>query len=107
MSTPDHHREVVERAVAQAIGEVNRMRPPADRLSALPGAVLVGDGGLDSLALVNFVVALQGILETDCRLFVPLDEAMALPEDESPFRTIDSVVAYIVAHIVRSAGRSS
>lgn len=103
MSTPDRQREVVERAVIQAIGEVNRMRPPADRLSAVPGAMLVGDGGLDSLALVNFVVALQGILESECRLFVPLDEAMALPEDESPFRTIDS----LVAHIVQVAGRSS
>ena len=107
MSTPDRHREVVERAVAQAIGEVNRIRPPADRLRAVPGAVLAGDGGLDSLALVNFVVALQGILETEYRLFVPLDEAMALPEIESPLRTIDAVVDYILAHIARSAGRSS
>jgi acyl carrier protein len=49
----------VQNAIYAAIEEMNLQRPPDQHLSTSPETILAGDGGLDSLGLVNFVVLLE------------------------------------------------
>ena len=51
--------ENIQNAIYAAIEEINLQRLPDQQLEASTDTVLAGDGGLDSLGLVNFVVLLE------------------------------------------------
>ena len=61
-----------------------------------PKTVLFGNGGiLDSLGLVNFVIAIEQNIEDDCGLKIIIANERAMSQKHSPFRTIGSLVDYI------------
>jgi hypothetical protein len=80
MSAPARDR--VLQALLSAVDEVNAMLPRGRRLARSPGATLVGDASpLDSLGLVNLIVAAEQKVEEEFGASLPLlDEAVAAPE---------------------------
>jgi len=88
LSTTDQ----VQQAIAAAVGDVNQtLRKEDAPLTADPALVLVGDGGrLDSLGLVNFIVALERRLaEVSGRPVSVIDLLMS--GDGVPFDTLGSL----------------
>jgi acyl carrier protein len=60
-----------------------------------PDTVLFGaEGILDSLALVNLVVALEQAIEDQLGRTVALADEKAMSQKHSPYRTIGSLAAY-------------
>jgi len=87
--------EAIQSAIHAAIDEVNAILPPDMHLSRQPDAVIFGKGGkLDSLGLVNFVLAVEEKLEQrGCK--VSLTDERAMSQARSPFRSIDTLTAFI------------
>jgi hypothetical protein len=82
----------VQKAIDAALGDVNQtLRREDTPLTADPALVLVGDGGrLDSLGLVNFIVALERRLaEVSGRPVSVIDLLMS--GDGVPFDTLGSL----------------
>ena len=74
------------------------MLDPASRIPHDPEALLVGEGGrLDSLGLINLMVAVEERLEREHGVVVTLADEEAFSATESPFRT----VATLRAHVAR------
>lgn len=88
--------ERVMRALGAAIQEINRTLPEKGRLRCSPDTPLVGAGGqLDSMGLVNLVVAAEQAIEDEFGASVNLGDRRARSETPSPFRTVGSLAAYI------------
>ena len=84
--------------VFDAIDVVNRQLPAARRLTKTPATVLVGAGGtLDSLGVVNFVLALEEKAAAAGIAVALLDEDMLV--EQSPLRTVDSVCRHLAARL--------
>ena len=82
----------MQKAIDAALGDVNQtLRREDTPLAADPALVLVGDGGrLDSLGLVNFIVALERRLaEVSGRPVSVIDLLMS--GDGVPFDTLGSL----------------
>lgn len=82
--------------VYAAIDEANEERgdkPPLEKSIDTP---LHGDaGGLDSLALVNFVLAVEDNVESAFGSPVMLSDDRALSQDPSPFQSVGALAEYI------------
>ena len=102
--TPDV--ETVRAMVVEALTEVNDQRPAASRFAPDADTVVYGAGGvLDSLELVNLVIALEQRLEEQCGAVVTLADERAVSQKHSPFRSVPSLVAFVVSRLnERAAG---
>jgi len=89
--------EAARRLVYDAIDIVNQQLPTAKRLSKAPDTVIVGSGGaLDSLGVVNFVIAVEDkVAEATGAAVQLLDEHILV--EGSPFHTVGSLARYIAA----------
>jgi len=89
--------DAARRLVYDAIDIVNRQLPAPKRLQKAPDTILVGAGGaLDSLGVVNFVIALEEqVAEATGAAAQLLDENIL--GDGSPFHTVGSLARYIAA----------
>ena len=88
MDTPDK----VQRAIDAAVADVNlTLRKEDPPLTSDPSFLLVGDGGrLDSLGLVNFMVALDKRLAEIVGRPVPVIDLL-MSGDGVPFDTLGSL----------------
>jgi len=96
------HEQALQ-VIYDAIDVVNRQLPQARRLAKSPDTIIVGPSGrLDSLGIVNLVLAIEERASeaagTPCRL---LDEG-AMLEDSGPFRDVGSL-----ARLLEGVGRAS
>ena len=67
--------EKIRAAVDNAVDQVNAMQASGRTVDKSPGTVLVGDQAvLDSLGVVNLIVALEQQLEDDAGISIPLTE---------------------------------
>ncbi len=83
--------ERVRRAIFEALDEVNLTLPEGERISKNAGVVLVGqDGSLDSLGLINFVVAAEQKLLDEFKTAVSLTD-LVMTQDQSRYRTIGAL----------------
>lgn len=90
------HRDEINEAVYAAIDEINQFRPKEERLEKSPDTPLMGGNGkLDSLALVNFIVASEMNVEERTGVSVNLGDEKAMAEKNSPFRTVGTFTEYI------------
>ncbi|MGP3698833.1 hypothetical protein [Rhodobacter sp. NSM] len=90
-------------AMQNAVEEVNLTLPPERQISSDPDAVLYGDGSaLDSLGLVNFVMAAEQHVgdETGCDIVLASEAAMS--RRRSPYRSLRSLAEY-AAELVSGA----
>lgn len=90
-------RATVATLVLDAIRSMNRARPLDRQLALDPAAPLFGDGSvLDSLGLVALVIDIEDGLR-DRGIAVDLASAHAMSRSQSPFRTADTLIDYIVS----------
>jgi acyl carrier protein len=88
-------REKVLQAIYGAVEEANATLPAERRLEKSPETVLFGkDGKLDSLGLVNLIVATEQRIEEAFGVAVTLADERAMSQQHSPFRTIGSLADY-------------
>jgi acyl carrier protein len=96
-------RAQVASAVLVAIEELNQDLPSAAALDTAPDTVLFGRGSrLDSLGLVNLIVAVEGALADELDVEITLADEKAMSQASSPFRTVDTLVDYIVTRLEES-----
>ena len=79
--------------VIDAIEEVNQLLEPGKRLPTEPDVPLADGGAVDSMSLVNLIVATEKRVEASFGVEISLAESMA--EDNDAFATISSLVAYV------------
>jgi acyl carrier protein len=88
--------ERVRRSLFNVIDEFNQTLPAAKQLpKALDTALFGENGALDSLGLVNLIVATEQRIEEDFGVSISLADERAMSQARSPFRTVDSLVNYI------------
>ena len=80
--------EKITQLIFDAIDEINTQLSGDQRLEKTPTNALYGDKGkLDSLSLVNFIVAVEQKLHDEFGYPVTLATERALSQQHSPFRT--------------------
>lgn len=93
MTQPDRALQ----AVYAAIDETNPMLRGKARLEKAPGTALIGPGSqLDSLGLVNLIVAVETRVEQDFGRSISLADALGtLPPDGGPFKSVGALAEHI------------
>jgi len=87
-----------------AIDEVNSQSIGALKIQKdLDTQLLAKGSGLDSLAFVNLIVAIEGQLETSLGLSVVLVDEDSMSLQENPFRTVGSLASYVEAVLARQS----
>lgn len=88
----------VTAAIYRAVDEVNPQLPAAGRLAKTRDTVLFGrEAGLDSLGLVNLIVALERHLEKGLGRAVSLSVAEMMLEPDNPFTNVRSLGDYVAS----------
>lgn len=88
----------ISAAIHRAIDDVNAQLPPGARLKKEPGTVLFGrEEGLDSLGLVNLIVALEKHVEAGVGTSVSLSSPEVMLAAESPFASVRSLTEYLTS----------
>jgi len=89
-------RGTVIQIIYDAVDEVNAMLTDDSQLEKRPDTVIIGKTGkLDSLGLVNFIVAVGDKIRDDFGTDIDLADKIAISEGENPFRTIETLTDYI------------
>ena len=65
--------------------------------------LLAKGSGLDSLAFVNLIVAVEGQLETSLGLSIVLVDEYSMSLQENPFRTVGSLASYVEAVVAKQS----
>lgn len=90
MSDEQHIRELLFRA----IDDVNAFQPSNRQLPKAPHSALTGTSAAwDSLALVQFLVAAEDLIEDWCQGHIPISDRAE--ELDAELRTVDSLAAYL------------
>jgi acyl carrier protein len=88
--------ERVLRAVFSAIDQVNVQLPREQRLEkSIRSGLLDGAGNLDSLGMVNLIVAAEQNIEEEFGTPISLLNEEAFSENDGPFRNVDTLVRHI------------
>ena len=89
-------RDDVVKIVYQVIDDENEMRELDNKLEkSLDTAFLSKNGMLDSLGLVNFIVATEEKISDCFGKDITIADARAMSQKNSPFRTVNTLVDYI------------
>jgi len=82
--------------IFEAIDEFNAEQDESKRLKKSPATAIFGRGTvLDSLDVVNLIVTIEGKLADGHEIFLTLANEKAMSRKVSPFRTVESLAAYI------------
>jgi len=96
MRSPDE----VTKVVLRVVDALNTERPADAQVSHDLQAVLFGDGAkLDSLGLVNLIVAIEQEMEDEWDVSIALADEKAMSQRRSPFRTLGALIDYIVSRL--------
>ncbi len=92
--------DTISAAIHRAIDDVNGLLPEGQRLEKTPETVLFGrQSGLDSLGLVNLIVAIERHVEQASGTAVSLSSAEVLLAEPSPFASIRALADFIAARV--------
>lgn len=92
----------ITRAIFDAIDEVNEQLSEGSRLEKSGDTVLYDRSGkLDSLGLVNLIVATEQKIEDEFDVAVILADEKAVSQENSPFKTVGSFAKYIACRMER------
>lgn len=95
-SSGDPSSDPVRDLVHEALAETNALRPEGERVGLQEEAPLAApEGPLDSLGIVNLVAALEGRVQARWSRSAELMEALGRPLEESPFRTVGTLVEHL------------
>jgi acyl carrier protein len=93
-------RERILAAVLASIDELNAQRSPESRIARSPDTVLFGRSGLlDSMGLVNLIIATEQRIEDEFGVALTLADEHAVSMKRSPFRTIETLSTYIAERL--------
>ena len=88
-------REQVENIIFESIDEVNAMLPEDEHLTKSLETRLLGEGGqVDSLGLVNLVVAVEQLVLEQLDLTIVLADEKAMSRKRSPFRSVETLLEH-------------
>jgi acyl carrier protein len=89
-------QEKVLEVIFDAVDNLNRQLAEDQRLAKSTETMLMGENGsLDSLGLVNFIVAVEEKIEEQFTMSIVLSDESLILSANSPFRTIGTLVDYI------------
>jgi D-alanine--poly(phosphoribitol) ligase subunit 2 len=87
----------VEQILFAAIREINEQLPSSQTIVADKSTLLFGrDGVLDSLTLVNLIVAAEQKVQETLNIAITLADDRAMSQKNSPFKSVESLANYIV-----------
>ena len=86
----------IKLVIMNSIEEINRQLENEHQLEKSTNTVLFGEGGkLDSLGLINLVVAVEQNIEDEFDVTITLADERAMSQEKSPFRTVGTLTDYI------------
>ena len=84
--------ERVLQAMFKAMDEVNQVLPKEQRLEKSVDTVILGNQGtLDSLGLVNLIVAIEQKIEEEFGVTIIMTDEKIILEDDRPVKTIGTL----------------
>ncbi len=86
---------VLEQILYPVIEEAQRSIPTASGLTPREDAVLFGEGGLDSMGLVQFIIMVEERLLDTTGVELTLASDKAMSRRSSPFQTLGTLAEYI------------
>ena len=88
--------EKILNLIIRSVKEVNEQLIEDKDLEQSAETILFGkEGKLDSLALVNLLVAIEQNIEDEYDITITIADEKAMSQERSPFRTIGTLVDYI------------
>ncbi len=92
-------------SISRAIEAVNQARPKAQRLEQSRQTALIGEGTvLDSLGLINLVVAIEGELAEEFSIDeMSIADEQARLQPQNPFGTVGSLADFLAARLRNEA----
>jgi len=81
--------------VYQAVDHVNAQMPDAKIVKDPSTPLLDSEGGIDSLALVNLVVALEQAVYDETEKSITIADESIYSSPDSPFRTLGSLAQHL------------
>ncbi len=87
--------DVLSEILFPVIEEAKRNIESASGLEASPEAPLFGDGGLDSMGLVQFIILVEERLQDVAGVELTLASDKAMSRRSSPFQTLGTLAEYI------------
>ena len=86
----------IKLVIMNSIEEINRQLENEHQLEKSTNTVLFGeDGKLDSLGLINLVVAVEQNIEDEFDVTITLADERAMSQKRSPFKTVGTLTNYI------------
>jgi len=93
-------KDRVIEALFNVIDNLNRQVLPDAQLKKSTGTILSGEGAqLDSLGIINFVVAVEQEIEDEFHTIITLTDDTVLAAADEPLRTIDSLADHLVERL--------
>ena len=89
-------REQILKIIYGAIDEINKLSLSERKLDKTPDVKLYDkDGQLDSLMLVNLIVAIEQSIEEEFGVSLTIADEKAMSQKKSPFRTSSSLAEHL------------
>jgi D-alanine--poly(phosphoribitol) ligase subunit 2 len=86
----------VNQILFNAIEEINEQLPPHQKIKADHSTQLFGkEGVLDSLTLVQLIVAAEQEVQDKLNIAITLADERAMSQKNSPFKSVESLANYI------------
>lgn len=92
--------DILKDIIYPAMEEMKPSLRPGSTFAPQPTTVLFGnDSALDSLAFVSFIVVVEEKIREVTSKPVTLVDEKAMSQRNSPFRTVESLAAYVATRI--------
>ena len=89
-------REKILQSIYNSIDSLNAQLPKEGHIEKSNNTALFGSGSkLDSLDLINLVVAVEQNIEDEFDVTITLADERAMSQETSPFRTVGTLTDYI------------
>lgn len=89
-------RDKITKVVYAAIDELNSNLSEEDRINKSLAETLIGGAGkMDSLGMINLIVAVEQKIEEEFKQTVSLANDNAMSAQNSPFKTVGSLIDYV------------
>ncbi len=92
------NQDKIIKIVFNAVDEINELLVSERRIKKSADTRLFdksGKGGLDSLGLINFIVAMEQKIEQEFSTSIVLADERAMSQKQSPFMTVKTLVNYV------------
>ena len=89
-------KEKIQQSIYNSIDSLNAQLPNEGHIEKSNNTALFGSGSkLDSLDLINLIVATEQNIEDEFDVTITLADERAMSQESSPFRTVGTLTDYI------------